>query len=214
VKIVIYGVSTAFASEVLETARRAGHEVLPVRNVDAPVPAEITAPLDADALEEMHLVLPFAVAQTVPVNRYRALADARRRGLRNALTLVDPTASVASTAVLGDGVYVGTGSVVAAGVRLASAVLINRSCSIGHHSALDEYACTGPGVVVAGSCHVGRGAFLGAGAILCPAVTVGAGAIVGAGAVVVKDVAPGEVVVGNPARTLKSVDPDLRLPDH
>ena len=31
-----------------------------------------------------------------------------------------------------------------------------------------------------------------------------AGALVGAGAVVVKDVAPGEVVVGNPARALAS----------
>ena len=35
-------------------------------------------------------------------------------------------------------------------------------------------------------------------------VRVGAGRIVGAGAVVMKDVAPGEVVVGNPARALAS----------
>jgi maltose O-acetyltransferase len=33
-------------------------------------------------------------------------------------------------------------------------------------------------------------------------VRVGAGAIVGAGAMVTKDVAPGEVVAGNPARAL------------
>ena len=49
-----------------------------------------------------------------------------------------------------------------------------------------------------------RGASIGSGAIIMGGVRVGAGALVGAGAVVVKDVAPGEVVVGNPARVLAS----------
>ena len=48
-----------------------------------------------------------------------------------------------------------------------------------------------------------RGASLGAGAVVLPGVTIGAGALVGAGAVVTRDVAPGSVVVGNPARHLR-----------
>jgi UDP-2-acetamido-3-amino-2,3-dideoxy-glucuronate N-acetyltransferase len=47
-----------------------------------------------------------------------------------------------------------------------------------------------------------RRASLGSGAIVMGGVRVGAGAIVGAGATVTKDVAPGEVVAGNPARAL------------
>ena len=47
-----------------------------------------------------------------------------------------------------------------------------------------------------------RRASLGSGAIVMGGVRVGAGAIVGAGAMVTKDVAPGEVVAGNPARAL------------
>ena len=47
-----------------------------------------------------------------------------------------------------------------------------------------------------------RRASLGSGAIIMGGVRVGAGAIVGAGAVVTKDVAPGEVVAGSPARAL------------
>lgn len=46
--------------------------------------------------------------------------------------------------------------------------------------------------------------FLGARAILLPGVTVGRGAAVGAGSVVTKDVAPGAVVAGNPAREIRS----------
>jgi acetyltransferase-like isoleucine patch superfamily enzyme len=47
-----------------------------------------------------------------------------------------------------------------------------------------------------------RRASLGSGAIIMGGVRVGTGAIVGAGATVTKDVAPGEVVVGSPARAL------------
>jgi UDP-2-acetamido-3-amino-2,3-dideoxy-glucuronate N-acetyltransferase len=47
-----------------------------------------------------------------------------------------------------------------------------------------------------------RRASLGSGAIIMGGVRVGAGAIVGAGATVTKDVPPGEVVAGNPARAL------------
>jgi acetyltransferase-like isoleucine patch superfamily enzyme len=48
-------------------------------------------------------------------------------------------------------------------------------------------------------------AFIGAGAIILPGVTVGEGAIVAAGAVVTKDVAPGTLVAGVPARQIKTV---------
>jgi acetyltransferase-like isoleucine patch superfamily enzyme len=47
---------------------------------------------------------------------------------------------------------------------------------------------------------VERGASLGSGAVVVGGVRIGAGALVGAGAVVTKDVEPGAVVVGNPAR--------------
>jgi acetyltransferase-like isoleucine patch superfamily enzyme len=49
---------------------------------------------------------------------------------------------------------------------------------------------------------VQRGASIGSNATILPGVIIGAGAMVGAGAVVTRDVAPGAVVAGNPARPM------------
>jgi acetyltransferase-like isoleucine patch superfamily enzyme len=46
------------------------------------------------------------------------------------------------------------------------------------------------------------GAAIGSNATILPGITIGARALVGAGAVVTKDIAPGAVVAGNPARPL------------
>ncbi|HEY8726961.1 MAG TPA: acyltransferase [Gaiellaceae bacterium] len=50
--------------------------------------------------------------------------------------------------------------------------------------------------------RVGRGAAIGSGAVILGGLTIGADSLVGAGAVVTHDVAPGETVVGNPAKPL------------
>lgn len=50
-----------------------------------------------------------------------------------------------------------------------------------------------------------RGASIGAGAVILAGVTIGERAMVGAGAVVVDDVEPRAVVVGNPARVLRTL---------
>lgn len=46
---------------------------------------------------------------------------------------------------------------------------------------------------------------IGIGAIILPGIRIGENAVIGAGTVVTKDVGKGDVVVGNPARILKSV---------
>lgn len=51
--------------------------------------------------------------------------------------------------------------------------------------------------------RVCRGASIGSGAVILAGVTIGEGALVGAGAVVTRDVCPGAVVAGCPARFLR-----------
>jgi acetyltransferase-like isoleucine patch superfamily enzyme len=53
---------------------------------------------------------------------------------------------------------------------------------------------------------IGNNVFIGANAVVLPGVRIGDGAIVGAGAVVTRNVEPGTVVAGNPARKVCTVD--------
>src|SRR5271154_1069695 len=52
---------------------------------------------------------------------------------------------------------------------------------------------------------VKRGASIGSGSTLLCGITVGENALIGAGSVVTKDVPPGAVVAGNPARVIRSI---------
>jgi acetyltransferase-like isoleucine patch superfamily enzyme len=53
---------------------------------------------------------------------------------------------------------------------------------------------------------VRRGASIGSGSTILCGLEIGAGAIVGAGSVVTKNVEPGTIVAGNPARVLRHID--------
>ena len=52
---------------------------------------------------------------------------------------------------------------------------------------------------------IGDNVWLGGGVIVCPGVTIGQDTVVGAGAVVTRDLPPGVLAVGNPARVIRSL---------
>ncbi|AOA58609.1 CatB-related O-acetyltransferase [Acinetobacter larvae] len=55
-----------------------------------------------------------------------------------------------------------------------------------------------------GDTHIGDGAWIGMRAMIMPGVTIGEGAVIASGSIVSKDVAPYQVVAGNPAKVIKS----------
>ena len=53
---------------------------------------------------------------------------------------------------------------------------------------------------------IGAGAWIGSNATILPGVTIGDGAVVAAASVVTKDVPPRTVVVGSPARVIRTIE--------
>jgi len=58
---------------------------------------------------------------------------------------------------------------------------------------------------------VKKGASIGSGATILSNLSIGENAIVGAGSVVTKDVPPNTIVVGNPAKVLRSIEKTLEV---
>jgi len=87
--------------------------------------------------------------------------------------------------------------------------VLRRGARIGPHVNVGHNVDVGEDVLIAGHAQMGGGARLGKGvtiwqgAVVTNGVTIGEGAVIGMSAVVRKDVSPGEVWAGNPARKLR-----------
>jgi len=128
---------------------------------------------------------------------------------------------------IGDDVVVGRGCLIENDTTIGALTKIQADAYITAYSTLEEEVFIAPCVVTTNDNFMGRTerlheliagptirrrARVGGGAILCPGVEVGEEAFVGAGAVVTRDVPPRKLVVGNPARVLRDVDPEELLP--
>jgi sugar O-acyltransferase (sialic acid O-acetyltransferase NeuD family) len=110
------------------------------------------------------------------------------------------SAFIAESAVLGAGAQVLANATVCVDVTLGRGVIVNTAASVDHECIVGDGAHIGPGARLAGCVSVGRYAMIGTAAVVLPRIRIGEGAVVGAGAVVLRDIEPGRVVVGNPAR--------------
>lgn len=117
-------------------------------------------------------------------------------------TVVAPSATVAPSAVLGEGAQVLTRAVVHPGAAIGANAVLNTACVVEHDCVVGVHAFIGPGAILGGGARVGAGALIGLGAVVLPGVVVGDAAIVGAGAVVLSEVRASETVAGNPARRI------------
>lgn len=125
---------------------------------------------------------------------------------------------------VGDGTQIGAFVEVQRGARIGArckisshtficeGVTIEDECFVGHgvmfindrHPAAvrPDGSLKGADDWVCETTRIGRRASIGSGAVILCGITVGEGALIGAGAVVTKDVPPGAVVAGVPARVL------------
>lgn len=116
---------------------------------------------------------------------------------------IHPTAYIAPSAQIGQGVVVKYFGVVDAAATVGNNVIVGMHTMVAHDAQVGSHAHVSAGSRICGHVCIQEGAFVAVNATIVPATTVGAWSTVGANAVVNKDLAPNVTAVGAPARVIK-----------
>ena len=133
--------------------------------------------------------------------------------------------SVREENTIGNNVSIGTKSVVEFESKIGNNVHIHSQVFIPEYSVLEDDCWIGPNVVLTNAKYpkslkskeflkgviIEKDAIIGGNATILSNVKIGTKALIGAGSVVTKNVPPGKIVVGNPAKIIGDVS-DLKYP--
>ncbi len=202
-EVVLLGLESRYAHDVIDILESAGIRVAACASSEHDSEIAGSFPRLTSKAEIRAAGAAFVVPLLTPGRRRLRVEEGVAMGMVPAPVVLHASAVASPSARLGSGTVVGALVAIASHVVAGAQFLANRACSVGHDCRLGDFCTVGPGATLCGACRLEDGVFVGAGAVLRPGVRVGRNAVIGAGAVVVRDVAPGEVVAGNPARVIR-----------
>ena len=107
------------------------------------------------------------------------------------VSLVHPTAIVADSVEISDGVIIYPQSLVSSDSYIGEGSIVNTHCSIGHDVTIGKYTTVCPQCGVSGMCEIGENVFIGTGVKVVPSVKIGDDAFICAGSTVMTKIKKG-----------------------
>lgn len=134
--------------------------------------------------------------------------NSTREKIQNMLEILGASIPVLihPSAIIGNDVEIGIGTVVMAGVvincctKIGNGCIINTSATIDHDNIIEDFVHISPGAHLAGTVKVGQGSWLGIGSIVRNNIIITQNVNIGAGAVVVKNITESGTYIGIPAK--------------
>jgi len=109
-------------------------------------------------------------------------------------TYIHSTASVASNANIGKGVFVGPHSIISAHSSISDNVAMNVYCGVGHGASIHKNSIMSPYSVINGDCELGEGVFLGSRVTLNPTIKIGDFSAIDSGSIIRENIPPFSIV--------------------
>lgn len=127
---------------------------------------------------------------------------------------IEPGAIIREQVEIGDHAVIMMGAIINIGAVVGEGTMIDLGVVLGGRAIVGKHCHIGAGTVLAGVVEpasatpviVEDDVLIGANAVVIEGVRIGKGAVVAAGAVVTRDVEPGMVVAGVPAKVIKKKD--------
>lgn len=113
------------------------------------------------------------------------------------VSIVHPKATVAPTANIMAGCFIGAGAVIGNESTVGMFSIVNTNASLDHDSKLGEFSHLAPNSATGGHVKIGRQCFVGLNASVRNNVSIGDGCVIGMSSAVTKDVPPNTVGWGN-----------------
>jgi len=117
-------------------------------------------------------------------------------------TMIHPSAVIGEDVVIGKGTVVMANAVINSGSRIGKGCIINTAASVDHDNYIGDYVHISVGSHLAGEVSIGEHVWIGAGAIVSNDLSVCKECVIGAGAVVVKNILQQGTYIGVPAHLL------------
>lgn len=118
--------------------------------------------------------------------------------------IIHPNASIGSDVTIGKGCLIGEQSIIEGKCIIGDHVVIGSQTRIGHHTSIGDFSQISNQSCIGGYNLIGDRVMINTKACTASDITIAPGAILGMGACVFKDVPKGSVMIGNPAKSIRS----------
>lgn len=115
-------------------------------------------------------------------------------------TVIHPSAIIAPSVQLGEGVQLMAGTIIQTGASIADNTIVNTGALIDHDCQIGAHVHIAPGTKISGAVQIGNSTHIGTGTTIIQGVKIGRSCLVGAGSVVVKNIKSNSKAYGVPAK--------------
>ncbi|MCL4416056.1 MAG: acetyltransferase [Actinobacteria bacterium] len=138
-------------------------------------------------------------------NRRKNIIGKFKKKLSKLATIIDPSARLATDAIIGKNTVIMANVVISTGVKIGNHVVVLPNTVITHDTKVDDYCMIGANVTISGYCELADNCYIGSGTNIKERIKIGKGTLIGLGSNVINNIPDGSVAFGNPAKVYKKI---------